>query len=78
MPTLFEQSNGTQTPTYAAVIKWWQQLDAASPMVKMSAAGPTDAGYPLHLVLVAADRVFDPAAIKQKRKNNVNLKVNKK
>ncbi len=51
--TKFEQSNGTQTPTYAEIIQWWQQLDARSGKVKMLTMGLTDAGFPLHLVVVS-------------------------
>jgi hypothetical protein len=66
--TKFEQSNGTQTPTYFEIIDWWKKMDAASPFVKMTEMGMTDAGYPLHLVLVSADKDFDIASIKKKNK----------
>jgi len=52
--TQFERSNGTQTPTYSAIISWWKQLDATSPRVKMFTMGMTDAGFPLHLVIISA------------------------
>lgn len=71
LTTLFETSGGKQTPTYPEIIKWWQRLDAASPLVQMKAMGPTDSGHPLHLVLVAADGNFDIAAQKRKGKNIV-------
>jgi hypothetical protein len=67
--TLFETSKGTQTPTYPQVIGWWTRLDAASPIVKMQAMGPTDAGYPLHLVLVSTDKDFNIASLKKKGKS---------
>lgn len=51
LPTRFEQSGGTQTPTYAEAMDWWQALDKASDKISMQAAGPTDSGEPLHLVL---------------------------
>src|SRR6187401_1331296 len=65
--TVFEKSNGTKTPTYHEVIDWWQKLDAQSGKVKMLTMGMTDAGYPLHLVIVAnnGDYNFDNI-----RKNN--------
>ena len=65
--TLFETSNGTQTPTYFEVINWWQKLDAQSGKVKMLTMGMSDAGFPLHLVVVAnnGDYNFDNI-----RKNN--------
>jgi hypothetical protein len=67
--TLFETSGGTQTPTYPQVIDWWARLDATSPIVKMQAMGPTDAGYPLHLVLVSTEKDFDIASLKKKGRN---------
>ena len=65
--TKFEQSNGKQTPTYFEVIDWWQKLDAQSGKVKMLTMGMSDAGFPLHLVVVAnnGDHNFDNI-----RKNN--------
>ena len=51
--TRFERSRGTQTPTYFEIVEWWQHLDAASGKVKMLTMGMTDAGYPLHLVIVS-------------------------
>src|SRR5690349_21264631 len=65
--TKFEQSGGTQTPTYAEIIKWWQQLDQQSGKIKMLTMGMTDAGFPLHLVVVSnnGDYNFDNI-----RKNN--------
>jgi hypothetical protein len=65
--TVFEKSNGTKTPTYFEAIDWWQKLDAQSGKVKMLTMGMTDAGYPLHLVVVAnnGDYNFDNI-----RKNN--------
>lgn len=67
--TQFEQSNGTESPTYFEIIDWWKKLDAASPIVKMQAMGTTDAGFPLHLILVSADKDFDIKSIKRKNKS---------
>ena len=67
--TLFEQSGGTQTPTYFQIIDWWHQLDAASPIVSMSAMDSTDAGFPLHLILVSGDKDFNIASIRAKGKS---------
>lgn len=69
LSTLFEQSKGTRTPAYADVISWWQKLDALSPIVRMEPMGPTDAGFPLHLVLVSADQDFNISSLKRKRKS---------
>lgn len=51
LPTRFELSDSTQTPTYAEAMDWWRALDKTSDKISMRAAGPTDSGEPLHLVL---------------------------
>src|ERR1700750_2031072 len=66
--TRFDTSQGKETPTYEEIIAFWKKMDAASPMVKMMEMGPTDAGYPLHLILVSSDKDFDIASIKAKKK----------
>lgn len=66
--TVFEQSKGAETPTYEQIVQWWQQLDNRSSLVKMQAMGPSDAGYPLHLILVSSDGNPDIAAAKKKNK----------
>lgn len=63
--TRFEESTGAQTPTYHEGIAWWQALDQAYEQVKMLEMGPTDSGYPLHLVIFNTDKNFDPASIRQ-------------
>ncbi len=65
--TRFEQSKGLQTPTYSEIIDWWKKLDEKSGKVKMLTMGMTDAGSPLHLIVVAnnGDHNFDNI-----RKNN--------
>lgn len=68
--TKFEQSKGTQTPTYFEIIDWWKKLDAQSGKVKMLTMGMTDAGYPLHLIVVSdnGDYIFPNI-----RKNNKRI-----
>jgi hypothetical protein len=51
--TRFEASGGRQTPTYFEIVDWWQKLDQQSGKVKMLTMGMTDAGFPLHLVVVS-------------------------
>lgn len=53
LTTVFETSNGRQTPEYAAIISWWQQLDKMSDKVQVRSMGMTDAGFPLHLVTIS-------------------------
>jgi Zinc carboxypeptidase len=66
--TKFEQSGGTESPTYYEIVDWWKKLDAASPIVQMREIGPTDAGFPLNLILVSTDKDFDIKSIKAKKK----------
>jgi hypothetical protein len=66
--TKFEQSGGTESPTYLEIINWWKALDATSPIVKMQSMGETDSGFPLHLILVSADGDFDIRSLKRKGK----------
>jgi len=66
--TRFERSGGTQTPTYFEAIDWWKKLDAISGKVKMLTKGMTDAGYPLHLVVVANNGDYNFDNIKKNNK----------
>src|SRR5688500_9550189 len=68
LKTVFETSGGKESPTYAECINFYKKLDAQSDLVQMKAHGQTDAGFPLHLVLVSADKDFDIASIKRKKK----------
>ena len=68
--TKFEESNGTQTPTYFEIIDWWKNLDDKSGKVKMLTMGMTDAGYPLHLIVVSNNGDFNFNNI---RKNNKRI-----
>src|SRR5262245_23767783 len=57
--TRFEQSGFTQSPPYQEIIDWWKKLDQRFPQVSMLTMGPSDAGFPLHLVIVSNDKDFD-------------------
>jgi hypothetical protein len=68
IPTKFEQSGGKQTPTYFEIVEWWKQLDTRSPKVKMLTMGMTDAGYPLHLVVISNNGDFNFQSIRRNNK----------
>lgn len=55
----FEKSDGKESATYFEAIEWYKKLDKASTQVFVKEMGMTDAGYPLHLVMVSADGKFD-------------------
>ncbi len=59
--TVFEQSGGKETATYAQTIQWYQALAKTYTGITIKTFGNTDAGYPLHLVLYSKGKVQDPA-----------------
>lgn len=69
--TRFEESAGTQTPTYGEGIAWWQSFDGAHNDIKMLEMGSTDSGFPLHLILYNPDREFDLEALREGKKTIV-------
>jgi len=58
--TIFEKSNGNETATYFEAIQFYKELALHSSIIKFETKGPTDAGYPLNLILISADKNFDP------------------
>lgn len=66
--TKFEQTRGMESPSYHEIIEWWNKLDQQSPYVKMMTMGMTDAGFPLHLVIVSTDKDFDFESLHKKNK----------
>ena len=57
--TIFEKSNGKQSATYFECIDYYKQLAKSFPTIKILTGDTTDAGYPLHVVLFAADKNFN-------------------
>lgn len=57
----FEKTGGKESATYFEAIDWYKNLDKLSAKVLVKEMGMTDAGYPLHLVLVSNDGKFDAA-----------------
>lgn len=57
----FEKTGGKESATYFEAIEWYKNLDKLSAKVLVKEMGMTDAGYPLHLVLVSNDGKFDAA-----------------
>lgn len=64
----FEKSNGLESATYFEAIDWYKNLDTFSDKILVKEMGMTDAGYPLHLVLISSDKKFDPAIWHQQKK----------
>lgn len=72
--TKYEKTQAKETVTYQEAIAWWKMLDERFTTVKMLTMGPSDAGFPLHLVIVANDKDFDLAS--QRKKNKRIILVN--
>ena len=73
--TKFETSKGTQTPTYNEVILWWQKFDQQYSEVKMLTKGMTDAGKPLYLIVISADKDFNFASLHKKNKRIILINI---
>ncbi|WP_077924014.1 M14 family metallopeptidase [Spirosoma sp. 209] len=56
--TPYERSQGRQTATYAEIIDYYRRLDRQFEQAKLVDVGKTDVGQPLHVFLLAADKVF--------------------
>src|SRR5690606_38107971 len=72
--TIFEQTDGKETATYFQVIDFYTSLAKSSDIIKMETMGMTDAGYPLHLILISSDKKFDPAV--WHRQNKIVFMIN--
>jgi len=66
--TVFEKSNGTQTPTYFEIIDWWKKLDEKSGKIKLLSMGMSDAGFPINLAVVANNGDYNFDNIKKNKK----------
>ncbi len=69
--TLFEKSNGTETPEYKDVISYYTELANSYSEISLFEMGQTDAGFPLHLIVFSADGKTDLNKIKTSPKNRV-------
>jgi Zinc carboxypeptidase len=72
--TVFEKSNGIASATYKETIDFYKNQDKLSEQIYMKEMGATDAAYPLHIVLVSADKKFDPA--NWHKQNKVVIMIN--
>lgn len=65
--TPFEQ-NANYTATYQEAITFYENLANHFDQIKLKEWGSTDAGFPLHTVVLSLDKDFDPASLKSKNK----------
>ena len=66
--TRYEQSQNNKTPAYKEIIDWYAMMDGRFAKIKMLTMGPTDAGFPLHLVLISNDTDFDMNSLHRKNR----------
>jgi hypothetical protein len=66
--TKFESSGGKESPVYSEIIDWWKKLDERSGKIKMLTMGMTDAGYPLHLIVVSNNGDYNFGNIRRNNK----------
>ncbi|MEQ6124686.1 M14 family metallopeptidase [Pseudotenacibaculum sp. MALMAid0570] len=69
--TLFEKSNGTETPEYHDVISYYKDLANTYSEISLFEVGETDSGNPLHLVVFNADGRIKLNEIKNSSKNRM-------
>ena len=69
--TLFEKSDGTETPEYKEIISYYKDLAEAHTSVALFSFGQTDSGEPLHLVVYNREGVFNVDEIKKSTKNRI-------
>jgi hypothetical protein len=66
--TPYELGNQNQTATYDEAVSFYQKLAKTYPQAKLITYGNTDFGKPLHLLVLAKNRIFDPASIRKSDK----------
>lgn len=69
--TLFEKSNGTETPTYPEVIDYYKNLAKNYNEISLIEMGETDSSYPLHLIVFNTDGKTNKKEIKTSKKNRI-------
>ena len=69
--TLFEKSNGKETPEYEAIISFYKDLSATYQQISLFEFGETDSGNPLHLVVFNTEGNLTVDEIKKSSKNRI-------
>jgi hypothetical protein len=68
LQTPYEKNGRHYTATYEEAIYYYHKLDSIYDEVKLIPYGKTDAGYPLHLVVISKDKTFNPRQIHKQGK----------
>lgn len=69
--TIFEKSNGKETPEYKDVISYYEDLAEEYSQISLFSFGQTDAGKPLHLVVFNSNAIFNVDEITKSTKNRI-------
>ena len=69
--TLFENSNGKETPEYDEAISYYKDLAEVYDEISLFTFGETDSGNPLHLAVYSKESIFNVAEIKESLKNRI-------
>jgi predicted deacylase len=69
--TLFEKSNGTETPEYKDIIAYYNDLADTYSEISLLTFGETDSGEPLHLVVYNQDENYTTSEIRKGPKNRI-------
>lgn len=69
--TLFEKSQGTETPEYKDIITYYKNLSEAYNQISLFSFGQTDSGEPLHLVVYDKNGIYNVDEIKNSSKNRI-------
>ena len=69
--TLFEKTEGKETPEYKDIISYYEQLAEAYSQISLFSFGQTDAGEPLHLVVYSAEGIYNIDEIMNSPKNRI-------
>lgn len=69
MPAIpFESSQGKASASYQECLAFYKQLANKSANIQWKTMGPTDAGFPLNLVLYCSDKQFNPSKWREQEK----------
>lgn len=60
--------NKNKTATYEELIAFYQNIVANDSRARLLEVGTTDIGKPLHLLILSADKTFEPQEIKKRKK----------
>lgn len=69
--TIFENSNGTETPDYESVVSFYKNISEAYNEISMFTFGHTDSGEPLHVVVYDKNGIYNVDEIKKSKKNRI-------